>query len=114
MKKLYFIENMGCDATTYGIIELDENEFKKFCSFVYNLNKNAYFSCMPIINIYEGNWEVLREVTAEDLLLDTLDDNYIDRDNRLWLNKKCYTFKDKYDVFFNYPKINLERICNNE
>lgn len=47
--KLYFIENCGCDATTRGLIRLNEQDFIKFKEFVQNLNKNSTYGCMPTI-----------------------------------------------------------------
>ena len=54
-KQLYFIENVGCDDTTRGLIELTDKEFVNFCNFVYYLNKNSVYGCMPTISVYKGN-----------------------------------------------------------
>ena len=111
-KQLYFIENMGCDATTRGLIELTDVELTNFCNFIYHLNKNSYYGCMPKISIYKGDWNELEEVDLNKSGIDdVLDDNFVDKDRRFWFEGKCYTFKDRYEYsFYQYPEIDLEKI----
>ena len=100
-KDLYFIENCGCDATTYGLVELDNNEFSKFKEFVLNLNKNSYYGCMPKINIYKANINDLKDVTGYDPEnVDIFDDGYIDREKLFYMDDKTYTFKDEYFRYY--------------
>ena len=52
-EKLYYINNEGCDATTYGLVRISDGDFPKFKSFIENLNKNSTYGCMPKIYIDE-------------------------------------------------------------
>ena len=113
-KQLYFIENQGCDATTYGLKELTYDEFIFICKFIADLNKNSHYGCMPIIHIYEASWEDFKEVTTEDLKQEDIwEDNYIDLDRRYWINEKCYTSKEKYFYPYNkYKEIKVKEVTN--
>lgn len=46
---MYFIQNVGCDDETSGLLHLSEDEFKFLLAVFYNLNKNSDYSCMPKI-----------------------------------------------------------------
>ena len=46
---MYFIQNIGCDDETSGLLHLSEDEFKFLIAIFYNLNKNSSYSCMPKI-----------------------------------------------------------------
>lgn len=110
-KQLYYIENVGCDDTTRGLIELTDKELTDFCNFVYYLNKNSSYGCQPRISIYKGNWDDLKEVDLNNPNINNYyDDDFIGVESRLWLNGKCYTFKDTTKWWLHtYPKINLEK-----
>ena len=36
-EKLYYVKNVGCDATTYGLVRISDEDFPKFKSFIENL-----------------------------------------------------------------------------
>ena len=46
---MYFIQNVGCDDKTSGVLHLLEDELQFLISIFYNLNKNSSYSCMPKI-----------------------------------------------------------------
>ena len=48
-KTMYFIQNVGCDDETSGLVYLSEDEFKFLMAIFYNLNKNSEYCCMPKI-----------------------------------------------------------------
>jgi hypothetical protein len=66
MEKLYYIENIGCDDTTHGLVRISDEDFPKFKSFVENLNKNSTYGCMPTIEVYEISEDQIRLATEED------------------------------------------------
>ena len=91
MKKLYYIENHGCDATTRGLVELTDGEIDLVVELVKNLNKNSYYGCMPTIEIYEADWEYLR-IVDEPIPDDCFEEGYVDKDQQFHLNEKIYTW----------------------
>ena len=99
-EKLYFIENQGCDATTYGLVSLNDDELPKFKSFIENLNKNSYYGCMPVISVYRINMSNLKEINYNPKA-EVWDADYIDKENVFYLDDKTYTFAEKY---FSYWK----------
>lgn len=96
---LYFIENQGCDATTYGIVAVNDDEFPKFKSFIKNLNKNSYYGCMPVISVYKISMDDLREFNYNPKA-DCFDDDYIDKDYVFYLDDKTYTFAKEYFSYY--------------
>ena len=96
---LYFIENRGCDATTYGLVSMNDDEFLKFKSFIENLNKNSYYGCMPVISVYKIGMEHLKEINYNPDA-EVWDDDYIDKDYIFYLNDKTYTFVKKYFSYY--------------
>lgn len=92
---LYFIANQGCDATTYGLARLSEDEFPRFKVIIENLNKNSYYRCMPTISIYKLSINDIKEVDY-DPKVDIWEDNYIDQDYVFHLDGKTYTFSKQY------------------
>ena len=95
MKKLYYIENIGCDARTCGLVELTDNELNLVVTMVKNLNKNSYYGCMPTIEIYEADWEHIREIYGP-IPDDCFEEGYVDREFRFHLNEKIYTWVWKW------------------
>lgn len=95
---LYFIVNSGCDAETYGLMHITDDEFPKFKNMVENLNKNSYYGCMPVISVYKISMDALKE-TNYNPDAEPWDDDFITRENVLYLDDKIYTFVDQY---FNY------------
>lgn len=76
MVKLYYIQNLGCDDTTCGLIRISDEEFPKFKSFLENLNRNSTYGCMPVIYLYEiqeddiQKWDENENCDYERLYLD--------------------------------------------
>lgn len=106
-QNLYFIENKGCDATTYGLVSLNNEEFFKFKTFIENLNKNSYYSCMPVISVYKANIDDFKEINYNPEA-EPWDDDYVDKDDMFYFEDKIYTFKEKY---FSYDT-KLECVIN--
>lgn len=96
---LYFIENQGCDATTYGLAKLSDEDFPKFKSFIENLNKNSYYGCMPVISVYKANEDILTEIDYNPNA-EFWDVDYVEKDDVFYLDGKTYTFKDKYFCYY--------------
>ncbi len=48
-KKAYLIENIGCDDTTYAILELTETEYEFLTKVFEEINKNSSYYCQPKI-----------------------------------------------------------------
>ncbi len=88
-QQLYYIENMGCDDTTYGLVALTDEEFVKFKTFVENLNKNSTYGCQPTINAYRVKPEAFTEATEEV-------EYYFER---LYFNDKIYRFAEGYKSY---------------
>lgn len=98
-KNLYFIENQGCDATTYGLVEINDEDFPRFESFIKNLNKNSYYGCMPTISVYKANMDNLKEINYNPES-EVWDDGYINKTYVFYLNDKTYTFKEEYFSYY--------------
>lgn len=96
---LYFIENQGCDATTYGLVAVNDDEFPRFKSFIENLNKNSYYGCMPVISVYKISMDDLREFNYNPDA-ECFDDDYVDKDNVFYLGDKTYTFVKEYFSYY--------------
>lgn len=93
MNDLYYIENQGCDATTYGLARISEEDFPKFKTFIENLNKNSHYGCMPVIHVYRIDMNDIKEFNYNSAL-DCWDDEYVDKSDIFYLDKKTYTFRD--------------------
>lgn len=89
---LYFIENQGCDDTTYGLVWVTDENFPKFKSFIENLNKNSHYDCQPVIFVYKIKVDDLKEITYNPFTK-TYDCDVEDY-QVLHLNDKTYTFSD--------------------
>lgn len=63
------INNMGCDDTTYTIMDLEENELQFLIKFANENNKNSKYGCQPSIAIYK-NFTINRDE-------DDYDESYI-------------------------------------
>ena len=97
---LYFIENQGCDATTYGLVVVNDDEFPKFKSFIENLNKNSYYGCMPVISVYKINMNDLKEIDYNPNA-EPWDVDYVNKEDVFYLDDKTYAFKNKYFSYYN-------------
>ena len=91
---LYFIENQGCDDTTYGLVWVTDENFPKFKSFIENLNKNSHYDCQPVIFVYKINADDLKEITYNPF---TKTYNCEVEDYKvLHLNSKTYTLSKNW------------------
>lgn len=99
MNNLYFIENQGCDATTYGVARISDEDFPKFKTLIENLNKNSTYGCMPVISVYKINMSDLREFTYNPNA-ECWDDDYVDDWGTFYFDDKTYTFADKYFSYY--------------
>ena len=66
MSDLYYIENIGCDDKTRGLVNIPDEIIPWFKNFIENLNKNSQYGCMPTIEVYKINETFIRPVTDED------------------------------------------------
>ena len=96
---LYFVTNMGCDATTYGLVSVSDEDFPKFKLFIENLNKNSYYGCMPTIAVYKISMDDLKEINYNPDA-DVWDNDYVDKDNIFYLGDKIYTFAKEYFYYY--------------
>lgn len=101
---LYFIANQGCDATTYGLARISDDEFPRFKIIIENLNKNSYYGCMPVISVYKININDLKEIQYNPKA-DIFDEDYVDPDEVFYLDDKTYTFSEKYFSYYELPCI---------
>lgn len=96
---LYFIENQGCDATTYGLVAMADNEFPRFKLFIENLNKNSYYGCMPVISVYKIDMNDLKEFDYNPNA-EPWDDDYVSKEDIFYLDGKTYTFAKEYFSYY--------------
>ena len=97
---LYFIENQGCDATTYGLTMVNDIDFPKFKLFIENLNKNSYYGCMPVISVYKISMDDLKEFNYNPNA-EYCDDDYVNKDEVFYFDNKTYTFAEEYFSYYN-------------
>ena len=62
------INNMGCDDTTYTIMNLEENELQFLIKFANENNKNSKYGCQPTIAIYK-NFTINRDKDDENYIM---------------------------------------------
>lgn len=105
---LYFIVNSGCDASTYGLARISDEDFPRFKAFVENLNKNSWYGCMPRISVYIIDPADLVEIQYDPNL--PVYEQEVMRDEVFYLEGKTYTFA-KHN--FNYYS-ELELIIGGE
>ena len=96
---LYFVVNQGCDATTHGLVMVDDIDFPKFKSFIENLNKNSYYGCMPVISVYKIGMDNLKEINYNPNA-DCWDDDYVSEDEVFYFDDKTYTFAEEYFSYY--------------
>lgn len=86
---MYFIQNIGCDDKTSGLLYLTEDEFNFLMAIFYNLNKNSDYRCMP--KIYMAK-------VREDMFVPLLTSGEIEAiDSR-------YVFYDQFGNAFTWAK----------
>lgn len=92
---LYFVENQGCDATTYGLVSIDDAEFPWFKTFIENLNKNSYYDCMPVISVYRINIGDIKKINYNPNA-EVWDDDYVEKEEVFYFENETYTFSKEY------------------
>ena len=65
MASLYYVENAGCDDSTCGLVEIPDEHFPAFKTFIENLNKNSTYGCMPTISVYKIDRSNIRPYDEE-------------------------------------------------
>ena len=66
MEELYYIMNIGCDDVTHGLAIIPKEFFNTFKEIIENLNENSQYGCMPTIDVFKIDKNVLREATDDD------------------------------------------------
>lgn len=66
MEELYYIINVGCDDETCGLAIIPKEFFNTFKEIIENLNENSQYGCMPTIDVFKIDKNVLREATDDD------------------------------------------------
>jgi hypothetical protein len=103
-KQLIYIVNRGCDASTYGLIEVDADKVDEYVQHINELNKNSYYDCMPKIHLFKAQWDWFREVDPAELKDEWSD---VTIDNRLYYNGKVYTYKNNSWIFTDSEELRL-------
>ena len=85
MSNLYLIRNCGCDDTTCGLARMTDEQLDFLKNIIEDLNRNSTYSCMPTIDVYKIDEDLLIEATDED-----------DKDDVLHLGDYKYVLKDKF------------------
>lgn len=83
MTNLYLIRNVGCDDTTLGLARMTDEELNFFKKIIDDLNKNSTYGCMPVMEVYKVDEDMLREPN----------DDYDDRDDIFTVDDHKYVFK---------------------
>lgn len=66
MEELYYIRNLGCDDETRGLAIIPKEFFNAFKEIIENLNENSQYDCMPTIDVFKIDKNILREATDDD------------------------------------------------
>ena len=66
MEELYYIMNIGCDDVTHGLAIIPKDFFNTFKEIIENLNENSQYGCMPTIDVFKIDKNILREATDDD------------------------------------------------
>lgn len=103
-KQLIYIVNQGCNASTYGLIEIDADKVDEYVQHINELNKSSYYDCMPKIHLFKAQWDWFREVDPAELK-DEWSDVIID--NRLYYNGKVYTYANNSWLFVDNEEFRL-------
>lgn len=89
MEELYYIRNVGCDDETCGLAMIQKEFFNAFKEIIENLNENSQYSCMPTIEVYRINKDILREAEEHDKPYNILHIG----DKKYVLKKPIYDYK---------------------
>ncbi len=95
---LYFIVNSGCDASTYGLARISDEDFPRFKAFIEDLNKNSYYGCMPRISVY-----IIDPIDLKEIVYDPSLPRYaqeVRREDVFYLGDKTYTFAKEYFPYY--------------
>lgn len=104
-KQLYFVENMGCDDSTCGLVWISDEDFPKFKSFIENLNKNSTYGCMPKIHVFRTDISDFKEFDYNPDL-DVWDEGYVRSSAVFYLDGKTFTYSDKADPYdYNWEQV---------
>lgn len=102
---LYFVVNSSSEGTTYGLVRLTDDEFRKFKTFIENLNQNSYYKGMPTISVYRiDDAGILKEFDYNPNEWPWSKD-YVDPESVFYLDGKTYTFVDSYFVTEYYSEL---------
>ena len=85
------LENQGCDATTYGLVDIDDTEFIRFKTFIENLNKNSYYGCMPVISVFRIDANDVKKINYNPNA-EVWDDDYVEKENVFSIQEECSEF----------------------
>ena len=66
MEEIYYIRNIGCDDETRGLAIIPKEFFNTFKGIIENLNENSQYGCMPTLDVFKIDKNVLREATDDD------------------------------------------------
>lgn len=89
---MYFIQNVGCDDETSGLVHLSEDEFKFLITIFYNLNKNSNYRCMPRIYMAKVREDMFTPLlTSEEI--NAVDEYYVFYDQF----GNAFTWAEGYD-----------------
>lgn len=87
MTNLYFIRNVGCDDETRGLARMTDEQLDFLKTIIEDLNKNSTYGCMPTIDVYRIDEDMIREATDEDCT-----------EEMMYLGDSKYVLKDKWVV----------------
>lgn len=100
---MYLIENCGCDDTTLGLVELNDEQIDLFVRTIINLNMNSTYGCMPTVNIYRVPDGKFRKMTKEEIENDDMwSEGFIEKRDRIYYSGMPYTFTEEYGRFNSY------------
>ena len=71
MTNLYYIKNVGCDDTR-GLAIIPDEFWDIFKTTIENLNKNSSYGCMPKIEVYKIDENMIKEATKDDTKYDIM------------------------------------------
>ena len=71
MTNLYYIKNRGCDDTR-GLAIIPDEFWDIFKTTIENLNKNSSYGCMPKIEVYKIDENMIKEATKDDAKYDIM------------------------------------------
>lgn len=72
MTNLYYIKNIGCDDLTKGLAIIPDEFWDIFQTTIENLNKNSTYCCMPEIEVYKIDENMIKEATKDDTEYDIM------------------------------------------